>query len=123
MAIRFPILACRERYNTADTIGQLARVSKYTARNLHAQGVEVIIVAHKFTPFVGGNGVAMVMPKNSDWATDDFSVSQFDNIVASYVRSNCMYETGYYPAFYVRFDTYSEYRARFKDRFVGVIHS
>lgn len=107
--IHFPILAERDDAgyvgNAPNTIGKLARVSKATARSLYDQGVEIIIVANKFMPYPDAtNGVAMRMPR--DCYADAHT---FDNVVCAYTHANCTHETGYYPAFWVRFDAYHVY--------------
>lgn len=128
MSIKFPILVERDYGHLGDTpctIGKLARVSKHTARKLHAQNVPIIIVAHKFMPYTNGTGVAMRMPTATVIAAQSFEGHQytFDDIVVSYVYHNCNWETGYYPAFWVQFDTYHTYsaRGRASERYVGQI--
>lgn len=127
MSIWFPILADRDPYvgsHCANTVGKLARVSKHTARALHAQGVEITIVAHKFMPYIGGAGVAMRMPSAKRLADNSFEGHEytFDDIVTSYVYHNCTWETGYYPAFWVRFDNYHVRASRAgAGRYIGQI--
>lgn len=123
--IKFPILCCPESmgvgYNTPNTVGKMARISRATARRLYDAGVEVVIVAHKFMPYPdAANGVAMRMNKARDEAQMLDSESGFDKIARNYAWYNCTWETGYYPAFWVRFETYHTYRERHRDCFEGV---
>lgn len=114
--IRFPILLQRDDAgylgDAPNTIGKMARVSKATARRLYDAGVEVVIVACKFLPHPDApNGVAMRMPPAREYGTINDG-DPFDRVVNAYAFANCTHETGYYPAFWVRYETYHLYAER-----------
>lgn len=130
--MRFPILLQRDdagylSYHP-NTIGTMARVSKATARKLYDAGVEVVIVAHKFLPYPDApNGVAMRMNKARDitnMGAFDTPAELFDKLAQSYAWYNCNWETGYYPAFWVKYETYHVYAERWGHRlYQGVVQA
>lgn len=108
---RIPILNNRSErfqsydgtYNSPNTIGTLARVSKQTARKLYDDGVQLIIVTSKYLPFpLQVNGTAMYMRKPLNKAYS------FDTFVNGYAVYNCNWETGYYPTFWVQYKSRRE---------------
>lgn len=66
------------------------RVTKRTARRLHNEGREIVVVACNMWPF-------------SMWRYEAYveASEDFDKFVDSYAYWNCNGETGRYPAYYV----------------------
>lgn len=69
------------------------RVQKRTAKRLFNNGFTLIVVACKVSP--NNENFAFELSKN-DYNTN------FETSINNFTYYNCSYETGYYPAFYLK---------------------
>lgn len=72
-----------------------SRLFKNQARKAYEQGTALVVVPCKFRPDSPW-GFSYHL-KKSEHPTD-----MFDDIINNFTFYNCVYETGYYPAFYVQ---------------------
>jgi hypothetical protein len=80
------------------------KLTKSQARKAYDAGQTVYIIAHKLAPFTM---YAFEYPATKpepipEPAWDGDARASFDSVVQSYTFYNCTYETGYYPAYYVK---------------------
>jgi len=83
----------------------MQRLRKPAARKAFENGRTVYVIGHKLMPFTM---YALECPLNkadiaARYGENDFlGRDTFDSLVQNYTWYNCSFETGYYPAFYVK---------------------
>ena len=71
---------------------ELIRVNKTKARRLYNEGISIYLVACKMSPYsLWFSPVELNQAREPD----------FNKAVNAFIYYNCMYETGYYPHYYI----------------------
>jgi hypothetical protein len=73
------------------------RIIKKQARNTYNNGQHVALVACKIAPDDNGTWIQPI-----DIDNDRLDGYDFDDFVNNFEYYNCMYETGYYAAYYIK---------------------
>lgn len=84
--------------------GAYTRVNRKRARTLFDAGRTVRMVPSKMVPMTSsevGYGMAIAINK-AELTERYFDFKDFDDLASNFASYNCTYETGYYPAFYVK---------------------
>lgn len=83
-----------QQYTVKDSYGNTwQRVNKHNAKQVFDTGESIVICAHKLNPF-GAWHCGVHINKEEGYT--------FEQWITNYDAYNCNYETGYYPAFYLK---------------------